>query len=426
MKILKYIFLLLILSAIAATVFIATQSGKYNITQEKVIFAPKETLFGYINDYKNWENLGLLTGADTTAIYNYSENTAGTGAAMQWEKGETRGSIKTLKSQAADSIVQDANINGLGSNLKWHFKDTLGGTKVSVTIKGELTFTEKAQALLNSDKINKTYSLQAAKGLNSLNTFLVSDLKKYNVHVAGKVKKNSSFYLGHSVTTTRAEINQTALANFKKLVDFTGKNKIVTAGEPFILFKNYSHTRDTLTYMLCVPIKEQIFTSQGSEFEGGRLPAFNALKTTLTGDYSHLPKAWAASGKHIAEKALPENPALPYVVYYTKNSKQSRRPSAWVTDLYVPIGPAIIIATPADTLSAPVTVPANTTLPKVIQEPKTTAQAKTGTTPVQAKPKNTPTAKTKTADSTLKTSVPVKKTTVPATPKAQPKDSVNK
>lgn len=416
MKILKYIFLLLILSAIAGTVFIATQNGKYNITQEKVIFAPKETLFGYINDYKNWENLGLLTGADTTAIYNYSQNTAGTGAAMQWEKGDTSGSIKTLKAQAADSIVQDASINGLGSNLKWYFKDTLGGTKVKVTITGELTFSEKARALLHSD-INTTYSREAAKGLENLNTYLVSDLKKYNVSVAGVVQKNKMFYLGHTTTTTRAEINNAATANFKKLLDFTSKNKITTAGEPFILFKTYSHTRDTLTYTLCIPIKEEIFTSPGSEFEGGKLDAFNALKTTLTGDYSHLPKAWAASRKHIADKALAENTALPYVVYYTKNIKQSRRPSTWVTDLYLPIGPAIVKAAPVDSLSVNTTSPVvqppvqkTATQPKVTTQPKGTASSKTSTTTAASKPKTTTAA--------------APKTTTATTPKPAPKDSV--
>jgi hypothetical protein len=404
MKIIKYIFLLIILSAIAVTVFIATQNGKYTITQQKVIAAPKETLYGYINDYKNWDNLSLLSGADTTAIYNYSEKTSGRGAFMSWQKGDTDGTIKTLTA-SPDSLAQEAAINGLKSSLNWGFKDTLGGTKVSVTIQGELTFAEKAQALLNSTEINKTYSASAAKGLENLTTFLVSDLKKHDVQVAGGlVKKLGTFYLGHTATTTREAINKTAQDNFKKLLAFTAKNKIPLNGEPFILYRNYSYSRDTLTYTLCIPIKDEIFTSPGSEFEGGRLNAFKALKTTLTGDYSHIPKAWAASRKHVAEKALPENTELPYVVHYTKNTTHSRRPSAWVTTLYVPIGPALVAHTPADSLTVqlPVTAPSTGTVPKTTtQRPKTSTTPGGTNIPITAKPKTTAPAKSRpaTADS---------------------------
>ena len=68
MKIIKYVFLLLLLSAIAVTVFIATQEGKYDIKEERVIKVPKTVLFNYINEYRNWENVGILTANDTTAF----------------------------------------------------------------------------------------------------------------------------------------------------------------------------------------------------------------------------------------------------------------------------------------------------------------------------------------------------------------------
>lgn len=393
MKIIKYIFLLLILSAVALAVFIATQSGKYTITRYKIINAPKETLYGYVNDYQNWQNLDLLKDADTTAIYNYSENTAGAGAAMQWQKNNTSGSVKTLKAYPADSIVQDATVNGLGSTIKWAFKDTVGGTKITVSIQGELSFYEKAQALLSNEKINTAYKKSATKGLENIETYLVNDLKKYEATVAGYVKKKGTFYLGHTTTTLRADITKTALTTFKGLADFTAKNKIITTGEPFIVFKNYSRHRDTLTYTLCIPIKDEMFTSPGSEYEGGRLQAFNALKTTLKGDYAHLPQAWKAADKYIAEKKLNENTALPYVIYFTKNSRQSRRPSQWITDVYVPIGPALPENTtpvPADslqTITPQTAVPATQTPPA--EKPKTQKQKNTTKTP-SAQRKNVP------------------------------------
>ena len=84
-----------------------------------------------------------------------------------------------------------------------------------------------------------------------------------------------------------------------------------------------------------------MFTSEGSEFIGGKLEPFNALKTTLTGDYSHLKKAWDAAFKHITDNGMEQKFEMPYLEVYTKGIQQTKRPSQWVTDIYIPIGPAL-------------------------------------------------------------------------------------
>lgn len=50
MKILKYIFLFIVLTVIALTVFIATQNSKYTLSNSKEINLPKHTVFNYLND----------------------------------------------------------------------------------------------------------------------------------------------------------------------------------------------------------------------------------------------------------------------------------------------------------------------------------------------------------------------------------------
>ena len=57
MKILKYIFLLILLAFFALTVFVATQKGDFNVTRSIIIKSPKSTVFNYVNDYRNWETL---------------------------------------------------------------------------------------------------------------------------------------------------------------------------------------------------------------------------------------------------------------------------------------------------------------------------------------------------------------------------------
>ena len=54
MKILKYIFLLLLLVTVAAFVFIATQPGNYSIIKSKEIAVSKDIVANFITDYQTW------------------------------------------------------------------------------------------------------------------------------------------------------------------------------------------------------------------------------------------------------------------------------------------------------------------------------------------------------------------------------------
>lgn len=348
MKIVKYIFLLLLLAIIAITVFIATQEGRYDITKERIIQVPKTVLYNYINDYRNWENIGILTNNDSTAVFTHSDNTSGAGAQTSWNLNGAKGQIQTLKVVENDSILQKAVIDNQASDINWAFKDTLGGTKVSVRMAGRLSFTDKAYALLKGgveEKLEATLN----EGLNNLNTFLVHELNTYDVEVKGLVTKTAAFYLGHSGTSTITGFSKKAGEVLPKLLSFIKTNNIATNGAPFTIYKGYDAKKDSVSFTICVPIKEEIITTPGSEFEGGKLEAFTALKTTLKGDYSHLSKAWNAARRHITEKGLQENTTGRYVEVYTRGSRETKKPSGWATDIYIPIGaPAVIPPSTAD------------------------------------------------------------------------------
>jgi len=399
MKIVKYIFLLLILASIAATVFIATQEGKYNIKKDKVIGISRQILYNYVNDYKNWENLGLLANADTTAAFTYSANPVGKGAFMSWVKGNSNGKIQTVTTAANDSIGQKATIDDLNSDMSWSFKDTLSSTKVSVRLKGSLTFREKAFALLNGGIDNKIEA-SLERGLDNLNVFLVAEIKAYKVTVTGLVSKNSTFYLGQSATSPLADANQKAGASFSKLTAFAKENNIVINGRPFILFKNGIANKDNVTYWYCIPIRDEIFTSPGSDYEGGKILAFNAVKTTLKGDYSHMPKVWEAAKRHIDQKALQENTTGQYIEVYTKGVNQTRRPSGWLTDVYTPIGAPTITIDSTAAISAPIplrpatgsaakTANTGSVKPAVTTTTPKAPKTSTGTKPATTKPSGT-------------------------------------
>lgn len=344
MKIIKYVLLLIFLFSIAVTVFVATQDGKYIIKKEKVISVPQPLLFDFINDYRNWENVDILNDNDTTAIFAYSQRTAGTGAITTWRLDDTNGRIKTVRTTENDSIIQRAVIDGLSSDVAWGFEKINGGTKVTVSIKGELSFTEKANAAFKGG-VTEKLEKRLEKGLNELNKFLTHELTTYNINVKGPVKKLGTYYLSQTASSTIPEMNRRVTEILPNLRAFIKENKIETNGKPFTIYQSYDKVNNKTSFKVCIPIKEEIFTAPGSEVEGGRLQPFEAYKTTLRGYYSHLPKAWTKAHDTIAARGIQENTSGQYIEVYTRNVSDTKKPSQWLTDIYVPIGPESVPAT---------------------------------------------------------------------------------
>lgn len=408
MKILKYVFLLLLLGSIALVVFIATQNGTYTVEKQRVINVSKPVLFNYVTDYNNWQNLGLMAKADTTATYTFSENTAGNGAYMQWQKNGDTGRINTNRLSATDSISQTVVYNGQESTITWAFKDTLNSsTAVKIVLTGTRTFKEKALSIFEGNTVGE-FEKTLGAGLDNLQAFLVTELRDYTTDIEGLVTKNSVYYIGHTLKGSVNDVQAKAQENFSKLLAFTTQNNMERAGAPFIIYNNYDKAAKTAAYTFAIPLKNEIFTAEGSEYMGGRLLPFSALKTTLKGDYSHLPDAWRKATNYINGKALVENASMNYVEVYVKTGVQTRRPSQWVTDIYIPVNNQELSIEALSLESAavkPATVTPATATAKpattTSQKPSTTTQkpAATGTTKPAAtgtqKPNGTSTTTTK-------------------------------
>ena len=435
MKILKYIFLLLLLIAIGLVVFIATQDGKYDIRKERVINVPRTTLYNYINDYRNWENVGILTNNDTTAVFGYTDVTSGSGAKTTWKLNGSQGEVKTLKAVANDSLIQKAVIDGQPSDISWKFNDVLDGTKVSVRMKGELSFSDKAYAVLKGGVKEKLEATLDA-GLESLNNFLVVELKTFKVDVGGQVTKTGTFYLKQNAVSSIEDIGKRTSEMMNKLMQFIKTNKIVTNGAPFTMYKVFDTAANRAEYAVCIPIKEEIFTMTGSEYEGSKLEPFQAMKVTLTGDYSHLKKAWDAGYREINVKGIQLNTTGAAVEVYTKGVQQTKRPSQWVTDIYIPVGPPTAPPATEETIPMPPVAATTTGTARPATTPR--AATTTGTTTKPAgtasgtttQPRTTGTTQPRqTGTTTRTTSTPANKpagttTTKPATTPAQPARTV--
>jgi hypothetical protein len=341
MRILKYLFLLLLLSFVAFSIFVATQKGDYTVERSQIINSPKATVFNFVNDYRNWEDFVSWAKEDSAMKFIYPKKTIGSGAAYSWEGKDGTGTMTTVFVKENDSISQKMDYNGDSSAVMWSFKDTVGGTKVTWKTTGKKSFTMKIFTALNGG-LDKTIGKMYEKSLSNLDKTLDYEINTYTVKVNGLAKKTGTYYLTQTFTSTILNVTKNSRIVFPKIINFCKENNIPLNGKPFILYHTYDLAKGLTRLSFCVPIKSQILTSSGSDILSGKLEPFDAVKSTLTGDYSHLKEAMDKTLRYINTNGIAADPSFSHLESYIVSRADIKNPSKWVTEIYYPTKPKAV------------------------------------------------------------------------------------
>ena len=358
MRILKYIFLLLLLSIVALSIFIATQKGNFTIERSKIINSPKSAVFSYVNDYRNWADFGSWTTEDPEIKVLYPEVTVGKGAYYSWEGKEGTGEVRTLFVKENDSIAQKMNYNGTSSSVSWSFKDTIGGTKVTWQSEGKMSFLFKVYTALNGG-VNEVIGKIYEKSLANLDKALDYEINTFSTKVNGLVKKPQSFYLAQTFTSELSKVNKNTKIVIPTIVAFCEKNDISISGKPFVIYHTYDLVKGLAKISISVPIKKEIFISPGSDIVSGKLEASEGVKTTVTGDYSHIKKGYEKTLEFLNKNQLTPDPLTSHIEIYSTDKTEIKNPSKWVTEIYIPVLSKILPVKAA--IPAPAKIPVTTT-----------------------------------------------------------------
>ncbi|MBS7233992.1 SRPBCC family protein [Flavobacterium psychroterrae] len=342
MKILKYLFLLLLLSLVALTVFVATQKGIFSVERSKVINSPRTTVYNYINDFRNYEDFESWAIEDPTIKMTFPNKTTGNGASFYWDGTEGKGNAITLKAIEGESIQQKMKYDGTEADVNWTLKDTLAGkTKVTWKSSGTMSFLFKVYAALNggSDKVIGTIY---EKSLANIDKNLDFETKTFAVKVNGIVKKTETAYIKQTFTSEIAKINKNVRIVIPKLIEFSQNNGLSTNGKPFIIYHTYNTATGLAKISICLPTNKEIMTTSGSDILGGTLNGFEAVKTTLTGDYTHLNEAMAKTTAFINKEKITPELSWSHLEILAVSKLDVKSPSKLVTEIYYPIKPKVV------------------------------------------------------------------------------------
>jgi effector-binding domain-containing protein len=354
MRILKYIFLLILLALIGTTVYVTTQKGDFEVTKSGIIKTPRSTVFDYVNDYKNWETFGSWMSKDNELKFDYTSKTIGAGGKFSWIGNSGEGNARTFFVKENDSIAQKIHFDKTTATLSWKFKDTIGGTKVTLHSKGKMDIMTKISTFFKGG-IHSIIEDTFEKSLRNLDKTLNYEMKTYSVKVNGIVQRNSGFCLMQTVSCRIKSVDKNIKILMSRMVRFSKKNKIALAGKPFVMYNRYDVPNDFATISVCIPVSQKIFISPESDVASGEIIAFTCLKTTLIGDYSHTKEAWAKAQKYIADNGLKQNYAGNYSEVYVKTIDDVKQPSKWITEIFIPVFPKVEVQNPPISNVAPTT-----------------------------------------------------------------------
>lgn len=310
MRILKYIFLLFVLFSLAFVVFIATQPGDYKIVRSKEITISKEILFNFVSD--------------STALPNWNP----------WNQNEV--TFKNDSIVSKDTLTQQLIFPENTNKSLFRFQKTKKGTLVTWELNGKMDFKAKLANALQGG-VKNVVGNKLEDGLSNIDIYLVKELSTYNIEIEGLVTKHATNYIQQIDTCATADFQKVSKRLLQNMISFVEENEIKIIGLPFIVFDNKKLPNNKISFAMCVPVEEEILTTEGSEISGGHFDEFLAIKTILTGDYSHNKEAWSKTVNYIKNEKLIEDVSGKYIEIYKVSLPKERKPSKWITEIYVPI-----------------------------------------------------------------------------------------
>lgn len=375
MRILKYLFLLLLLFLVAVTVFVATQKDTYQIERSHFVKLPKSVVYSYVSDFKNWEQFGNWQQNEGNT-FNYPAVTSGKNAHLNWSNATSTGKITNINIKANQSIQQELDYNGALSKMNWTFKDSLGGTKITWQAKGRMPFKFKVSAI-TSGGVDKLMGAIIEQSLNDLDRTLNKEISSKKISEPKLVDIPAVGYIKQSITSKISDLPSNIRIMLARMNYFFKKNNIKASGAPFVVYETYDTQKGLCRFSVCMPVDQEIFIAEGSDMRFGKMPSLRAVQVTLNGDVSHIEEARKVARKYVNDKAYTILPKYKWIEKVEVGMAKTNRPSEWITQVLIPTG--TVLATPTPTEE---TAPISTTRP--------TSTTNTSTRPATASENSTP------------------------------------
>lgn len=337
MKALKYILLLLLIVIIGFSIYVAVQPSSFEVTRTKTIKAPQSMVYNNIIDFKNWEAWNSWVEENPEIIVTLPEQTKGVGGSYSWEDDGDIGSMRTIATEPMSSITQEMQFGeNPSSDVTWNLKSNEDGTTDATwTIKSDdMSFGFKAFTTVMGG-MEKLIGPHYERGLTLLDSVLQEEMKVFSTHIDGVTEYGGGYYMYKTTAATPANISQIMGQQYGEILGYMAKNNIKQSGMPFTIY-DQPDANGNVVMSNAIPIVSKVDVDDNSTVLCGYIPKTKALKTTLKGNYTNLPKAWTKAYEYIAKNNLEQTDIKPFEIYQN-DPGIVQNPADWVTEIYIPL-----------------------------------------------------------------------------------------
>lgn len=334
MKILKYLFLIALLTAIGLSVFVSTQSAKFTISKSIVIKTPRIETYNFVNDFKNWGF--IYTNGINPKKAVLVNKTVGIGSKIVFNGTENNVIYQTVSVFDGGGIHQIKIINGAKSNFIWTFKDTLGGTKISIVNDGIVDFKTKIYSFFKGG-IATEIGKEVEFSLENLRKTLHLQVDIFDIKVNGIIKQDSTFYLKRTLKCYENDILKNVKIVVTQLQKFLVQKNVLPSGRPFLFIQKNKFNSKIITLSVCIPVTDSVITAPKGVYEFGYLEKYSGLKGTLKGNYSNILKLRTALNSEISKNKINTNKKGNYFEIHKVGILDSKIKSDWITEIIIPI-----------------------------------------------------------------------------------------
>ncbi len=339
MKVLKYLFLLLLIIFIGGAVFFSLKNGSYYISEKKTIQAPPSLIYEQIADFENWGNWNpWLSSPDV--INTLGKQTTGIDGSFSFKDESGNGSMKITQLDPDKSIVSQMNYHTSFTDSESIITTTINpvqnGTEVVWSIKGEDGLKNKVMNFIFGLNLEKELKHKYKEGLNNIEKHLLTEMKKFEISNPALVDYGGGYILYKSSSTNMTQFTAEKVKSLQEIMEYMEGKNIYMFGMPMIIYDKIDEANGTVVFSTAIPVRDRVIPGSESTILCTYIEPTRAVKVTLQGTYNHLQEAWGKGEVFMAQQGYISGTQQPFEVYKT-DPAITPNPAKILTEVYLPI-----------------------------------------------------------------------------------------
>lgn len=341
MKLIKYLFFLIILIFVVGSLYVATVSLP---SEERIEFETPihpELFKQKLQDFSTYTYWMVMNDENLkNSRLNNPENFEN--ATLSWQNSNFEKINLQNTSKSQDSLAQTITLSTWLStseiDLIWKFKhaDT---SMVTVELKTDPSFWQKTEFVFYKTSHLSHLKTSIENSLNNLEDVISKEIAEFEITAVGKIE-TETIYLLHATSAARLNfenIVQKSQPIFESIEDFMTEQNFKAYKGRIILFENIYESSNNVIFSPGIGTRKQTAIPDSYEILSKPIEGSIYFKTQLLGNLVNLRELVNYANSVLEDRGLGIDKRLKPYLEFEVNATHTINPSEWVTNYYIPI-----------------------------------------------------------------------------------------